>query len=153
MIPEFYNIYYRTINMEKIFNSNRRNTTRFPVEIFAKISILSKYNAVIIQKEVEIINISFEGIKIFFKDNELMNIFLEYRKNKDFKIKIDFNYEEENYSFEFFVKWVKIIDNAEKNFLIFSGLCFIDNNPENKEKKIDILVSLHMDKIYLGNAV
>jgi hypothetical protein len=137
--------------MSDILISNRRKTSRFPVEIFAKLSILNRDDTVFIEKDIEILNISIEGIKIFFKDNELMNIYLDIKKNNNKKIIIDFIYEDENYSFLFFVKWVKIVDNAERNFIIFSGLCFKDESDEKKEKKLDILVSLHMEKIYIGN--
>jgi hypothetical protein len=137
--------------MYDVYNSNRRKTSRFILEIKAKLFIIDENDLVLIEKEIEILNISMEGIKIYFQDNELMNLYLDSKKNADRKIKIEFSFDDIQYSFFFYIKWIKIIDNAEKNLLLWSGLCFNDDSSEIKEKKLDILVSLHMNSIYLGN--
>jgi hypothetical protein len=138
------------LDMTGLYNSNRRKTSRFIMEVKAKLLIFDD-DSVLIEKDIEILNISMEGIKIFFQDNELMNMYLDTKKSSGRKIKIDFTFEEVHYSFYFSIKWVKIIDNAEKNLILWSGLCFSEDSTETKEKKLDILVSLHMNHLYLGN--
>ena len=53
--------------MKAVYNTNRRKTYRYPLNIKGKLSITNESDEITIENEIEIMNISIEGIKIFFK--------------------------------------------------------------------------------------
>ena len=72
----------------KIIHSNRRATSREELNIPGKIII--HLETQIIEEDIQIINISYEGIQIVFSNNEFLNIYLDIYDNKDVRINIRF---------------------------------------------------------------
>jgi hypothetical protein len=137
--------------MKEIIFSNRRITSRFSVKFQADFSIIINGNT-ICEDKCEIIDISYDGLQITFKNNDLLFLLLNCVDEKSHKLKLEFEYEEEQYSIYTSLLWIKINDIGEKHFIVISGLDFCsDSIAEFKEKKLDLLVAVYMEKIYLGS--
>jgi hypothetical protein len=139
--------------MKEIVFSNRRITSRFPLIIKGKVIISDKIKE-IDESECEITNISYEGIQMIFKNNKFLFLYLNCLDDKELKIKIEIEYDEEKYVFENFVKWVRINDIGERNFYVLTALGFSDSEIiDKKEKKLDLLTAIYMENIFIGNPV
>jgi len=129
--------------------SNRRITSRFFIKINSKVSIV-KENNIIKESNCEIVDISYDGIQLIFKDNDFLFSYLNCVEHESYTIKLEFEYEEEKFLFNSNINWVKINDIGEKNFFVLSGLA-INDKLNLKDKKLDLLVSIYMENIYLGD--
>jgi hypothetical protein len=137
--------------MKEIVFSNRRVTSRFKRMINGVITISDDIRTAG-ETSCEIVNISYDGIQVLFKNNDFLFTFLNCIDEKELKIKLEFEYDEEIYSFENSIKWVRINDIGERNFYVMSALTFNESKlTDLKEKKLDLLTSIYMENIYIGS--
>ncbi|HOV12901.1 MAG TPA: hypothetical protein PK771_01350 [Spirochaetota bacterium] len=135
--------------MDRVIFSNRRIPTRFDFNISGKMTIIDK-NFTMMEKDITIVNVSIDGIEIVFSDNEFLYHFLGTVDDNDYIIKIEFLYEDEQFSFKNKVLWINIEDIGERNYTTYSGLSFIKKDESYiKDKHLDLLVSSAMQNIYI----
>ncbi|HPO48982.1 MAG TPA: hypothetical protein PLO89_01530 [Spirochaetota bacterium] len=135
--------------MNRIIFTNRRFGSRFSFDIEGKLTIIDK-NFTIIEEKIKIINISLTGIEITFRNNDFFYHYLSGSEEEEITIKIKFDYEGEEFEFENKVLWIKVEDIGERNYIIYSGLDFVEEASSYlKEKRLDLLVGNAMQNIYI----
>lgn len=135
--------------MEPIIFSNRRSTYRECFTNDGKIAIYKDNN--LIETSTGIINITFDGIEILFFDNVFLYDFINCYENTEWKISVEFTYDENLYKYQTEIKWINIEDVGERNYRVESGMLFNKSNTSyEKASHLEILAVLSMRNIYIG---
>ena len=135
--------------MEPIIFSNRRSTYRECFTNDGKITINKDNN--LIETSTGIINITFDGIEILFFDNIFLYDFINCYENTEWKLSVEFTYDENLYKYQTEIKWINIEDIGERNYRVESGMLFNkNNNSYEKASHLEILAILSMRNIYIG---
>jgi hypothetical protein len=133
--------------MSKKYFSNRRITFRDRVSIMGKITIFIKDKTY--SENIEIEDITYDGIKIVFSNNDFLFRYLELYKNPEAKIITEFEFNNEKYSFKNEINWFRIYDMAEKDYYVLSSLNFVDKKSYEKIL-IDLIASIQMEYFYIA---
>lgn len=129
-----------------IVYSNRRKTYRYPFHIHGIITLVKNIN---ISEPIEIENISYGGLQIVFSNNNFLIDFFDAYEDNDYKIIVDFEYNEKKYTFENKILWIRLYNLGEKDSYALSGLSYI--NKENYETNlIDLLLTKDLENVYIG---
>lgn len=133
--------------MEEERHYNRRITSRYEFNIIGDISIL--VNNERITEKIDIIDISYKGLKVVFSDNTFLYHFLMFVDEQDKRVTVNFIYNEKSYVFENSINWLKLYKFGERHYYVLTGLLF-ENRESIEETVTELLLELQMKNIYLG---
>lgn len=134
--------------MSRLMFSNRRKTSRYPLNIIGKIIIKVKENY--ISETVDITNISFDGIQVVFSNNVFLYKYMDLMNKEDSEVALEFEYLDNFYSFENKINWIRIFNYGEQDFYALSGINY-KNKKTYEDKLIDLILHLQMQNIYIGH--
>ncbi len=126
--------------------SNRRITFRDRISIMGKITVRTDGRT--FTENIEIEDITYDGMKIVFANNDFLFRYLDLYEKNDGEITTEFEYNGSNYSFKHTINWFRIYDMGERDYYILSSLKFKDR--ENFEKElVDLIISIQMGNFLL----
>lgn len=126
-------------------NFNRRKTYRNELQLEGMLHYRS--DSYSFDEQVIINNLSLSGIQAVFQNNPLLFELLKQEDEKvEFSLTLAFSLQNEDFSLDCFVEWLRIYDVGERNFYVLTGLQFRNKNKE-KERLLELLLELNMEKI------
>ena len=128
------------------FYINKRKTARQSLNIKGLLTIIEENKC--ISEEIEIIDISYQGMQVVFSSNSFLMNYLKAYKDTKCKIEINFKYEEKDYKFNADILWFRLYELGERNFYTASGIIF--QNAKKEEEILEILLDIELDHVYLG---
>ena len=129
-----------------IVYSNRRKTYRYPLNIHGMITLVKNIN---ISEPIEIQNISYGGIQVVFSNNNFLIDFFDAYEDNDYKVIVEFEYNDNKYIFENNILWIRLYNFGEKDSYALSGLGYI-NKESYEANLIDLLLTEDLEKVYIG---
>jgi hypothetical protein len=142
---------------------NRRGSYRFLLNTPATLQLvyrsilnedteISEANS--ISEQVQLETVSFRGVSITFANDDFLYQFLDFIEYYHGEIFVLFTINETEFRFALELQWNRFYSLGEKNFYVSAGMLFNEQLVgEKKEELLDLLLSLDLDRVYLGHSV